>query len=277
MTLNHLILHEPLIRLLTFGAVLALMAVWEFLAPRRPTSHSRGVRWANNLGLLAVDVLAVRLVFPLAAVGFALLLEERGLGLFNQVGVAWPAAVLVSVIALDLTVYLQHRLFHAVPALWRLHRVHHVDPDFDVTTGVRFHPLEILISLAIKLAIIALLGAPAVAVLIFELLLNAISMFNHGNIRLPRPLDRVLRYLVVTPDMHRVHHSVWRQETDANFGFNLPWWDRLFGTYRDQPRDGHQGMTIGTGEFRDPGELLLPRLLTQPFRRSSHQDPRQGR
>jgi sterol desaturase/sphingolipid hydroxylase (fatty acid hydroxylase superfamily) len=170
------------------------------------------------------------------------------------------------VIVLDLVIYLQHVLFHAVPALWRLHRMHHADLDFDVTTGARFHPIEIVLSMVIKLAAVVSLGAPAIAVLVFEVLLNATAMFNHGNIRLPLGFDRVLRLLVVTPDMHRVHHSTVTSETNSNFGFNLPWWDRLLGTYRAQPVAGHEDMTIGIALFREPQDLRLDRMLVQPFR-----------
>jgi len=208
----------------------------------------------------------LRLVFPTAAVGFALFAARQGWGLLNAVSPPFWLALLVAVLVLDFAIYLQHVLFHAVPALWRLHRVHHADLEFDVTTGLRFHPLEILLSMAIKLAVIAALGPPALAVLIFEVLLNATSMFNHGNVRMPAGLDRVLRWLVVTPDMHRVHHSVLPHETNSNFGFNLPWWDRLLGTYRARPAAGHTGMTIGIEQFRAPRELWLDRLLLQPFR-----------
>jgi sterol desaturase/sphingolipid hydroxylase (fatty acid hydroxylase superfamily) len=196
----------------------------------------------------------------------ALLAQSHGWGVFRALVVPVWLAVITSVILLDLAIYLQHALFHAVPVLWRLHRMHHADLEIDVTTGVRFHPLEILLSMAIKLGVVAALGAPAVAVLIFEVLLNATSMFNHGNVGLPQRLDRVLRWLVVTPDMHRVHHSVVPRETNSNFGFNLPWWDRLCGTYRAQPAAGHQAMTIGIEQFRDPGELRLDRMLLQPLR-----------
>jgi sterol desaturase/sphingolipid hydroxylase (fatty acid hydroxylase superfamily) len=200
-------------------------------------------------------------------VGLALLAEAKGFGLFN----AWPVAgwisIIASVVVLDLVIYLQHVLFHAVPALWRLHRMHHADLEFDVTTGARFHPIEIVLSMLIKLSVIGALGAPAVAVLIFEVLLNGTAMFNHSNIRLPTSMDRVLRWFIVTPDMHRVHHSVIVRETNSNFGFNLPWWDRLFGTYRDQPAAGHDAMTIGIEQIRDPAEQRLDRMLTQPFRK----------
>jgi sterol desaturase/sphingolipid hydroxylase (fatty acid hydroxylase superfamily) len=242
------------------------MAIWELLTPRRPQTIGRNWRWPNNLGAVAVDVLLVRVLLPITAVGLALVAEARGIGLFNMIALPTWASIVVSVILLDLAIYLQHVLFHAVPALWRLHRMHHADLEFDVTTGLRFHPVEILLSTGIKLAVVAALGTPAAAVLIFELLLNATSMFNHSNVRLPPAVDRILRWFVVTPDMHRVHHSILRRETNSNFGFNLPWWDRLLGTYRAQPAAGHDAMTIGIEQFRDPRELGLDRMLLQPFR-----------
>jgi sterol desaturase/sphingolipid hydroxylase (fatty acid hydroxylase superfamily) len=186
--------------------------------------------------------------------------------LFHVLNLSTWASVLLAVAALDLAIYLQHVLFHAVPALWRLHRMHHADLEIDVTTGARFHPIEILLSMGIKLGVVAALGAPGVAVLAFELLLNATSMFNHSNVRMSLRIDRLLRWIVVTPDMHRVHHSIVVRETNSNFGFNLPWWDRLFGTYRNQPAAGHEAMTIGIEQFREPGEQRLDRMLTQPFR-----------
>jgi sterol desaturase/sphingolipid hydroxylase (fatty acid hydroxylase superfamily) len=250
--------HEPVIRLGCFVGVLLLMALWEFLAPRRRLTVARPVRWASNLGLVALDALAVRFLVPLGAGGLALLAAERGWGVLNNVALPAWLAVALSVMALDLAIYLQHVLFHAVPLLWRLHMVHHADLDFDATTGVRFHPVEILLSLGIKLGAVVLLGAPALAVLLFEVLLNATSVFNHGNVQLPRWLDRALRLVVVTPEMHRVHHSGVPRETNSNFGFNLPWWDWLFGTYRAQPAQGHEGMTIGLEQFRD--ERVADRL-----------------
>ncbi len=261
-----LLAHEPFIRLGAFAGVLTLMALWELFAPGRRQAIGRGRRWPGNLGLVVVDTLLVRLLCPTAAVGMALIAEARGWGLLNAVGLPAPIALIATVIVLDLAVYLQHVLFHAVPALWRLHRMHHADLELDVTTGVRFHPIEILLSMLIKLGVVAALGTPAAGVLVFEVLLNAISMFNHGNVRLPARLDRALRWIVVTPDMHRVHHSVLPRETNSNFGFNLPWWDRLFGTYRAQPEAGHEGMTLGIAQFRDARELRLDRMLLQPFR-----------
>lgn len=256
---------EPLIRLACFASVFAVMALWEVAAPRRGGAM-RTLRWPNNLGVVALDAALVRLAFPTAAVGLALVAEHNGWGLFNAVELPYWLAVAISVVALDLAIYFQHVLFHAVPTLWRLHRMHHADLAFDVTTGLRFHPVEILLSMGIKLGGVAALGPPAVAVLIFEILLNATAMFNHGNVHLPAAVDRVLRWGVVTPDMHRVHHSIHPDETNSNFGFNLPWWDRLFGTYRAQPRDGHQGMTIGIEQFRTPRDLWLDRMLVQPLK-----------
>jgi sterol desaturase/sphingolipid hydroxylase (fatty acid hydroxylase superfamily) len=258
--------YEPVIRLSAFGGAFIVMAVWEFIVPRRKQVIGRGWRWPNNLGVLVVDTLLVRILLPTAAVGLAIVAARRGFGLFNAVSPPAWVAVFASVVILDLAIYLQHVLFHAVPGLWRLHRMHHADLEFDVSTGVRFHPIEIILSMLIKLAVVGALGAPPLSVLIFEVLLNATSMFNHANVRIPFAIDRVLRWLVVTPDMHRVHHSILARETNSNFGFNLPWWDRLFGTYRAQPAAGHEAMTIGIEQFRDPRELGLDRMVLQPFR-----------
>jgi sterol desaturase/sphingolipid hydroxylase (fatty acid hydroxylase superfamily) len=263
---NILFAYEPYIRLGAFAGVFIVMAVWEFVVPRRKQTIGRGWRWPNNLGVVIVDTLLVRILFPTTAVGLAMLAEARGFGFFNILALPTWVGVVASVVILDLAIYLQHVLFHAVPALWRLHRMHHADLEFDVSTGLRFHPIEILLSMVIKFTVVAALGAPAVAVLIFEVLLNATSMFNHGNVRIATGLDRMLRWIVVTPDMHRVHHSILSRETNSNFGFNLPWWDRLFGTYRAQPTAGHDGMTIGIEQFREPRELGLDRMLLQPFR-----------
>jgi sterol desaturase/sphingolipid hydroxylase (fatty acid hydroxylase superfamily) len=263
---NTLILNnEPVIRFGFFGAILVLMWIWELLAPRRPLTTSKPGRWVSNLAIVLIDTLALRLLLPATAVSVAMLAQKNGWGLLNNVALPYWLGVAAGVIVLDLTIYLQHVVFHALPTLWRIHMMHHSDLDFDVTTGVRFHPLEVIISMGIKMAMVVLLGASALAVLAFEVLLNGTSMFNHGNVRLPGGLDRILRLLVVTPEMHRVHHSVIIRETNSNFGFNLPWWDRIFGTYRPAPAAGHEGMTIGLSHFRDPGELTLPRLLILPF------------
>src|ERR1700730_4152602 len=244
----------------------AFLPPWLRGRPWRAQRIGRARRWPGNLGVVVLDTIILRIIFPTAAVGMALIAKTHGFGLFNAVELPRLVAVLASVILLDLAIYLQHVLFHAVPVLWRLHRMHHADLECDVTTGVRFHPFEILLSMVIKLCVVAALGAPALAVLVFEVLLNATSMFNHGNVRISEGFDGVLRWFVVTPDMHRVHHSILLRETNSNFGFNLPWWDRLFGTYRAQPAAGHEAMTIGIEQFRDPRELGLDRMLLQPFR-----------
>lgn len=263
-----LLAHEPVIRFGFFLSVLVTMALWEVFAARRPQAVGRRTRWPANLMIVVLDTLAVRVLFPVAAVGAALMASENGWGLLNLVALPAWVSVVLAVLMLDAAIYFQHRVFHAVPWLWRLHRMHHADLEFDVTTALRFHPVEIVLSMMIKVAIVVLLGAPVLAVLIFEVLLNATAMFNHGNVRLPLWLDKWLRLIIVTPDMHRVHHSIIRRETDSNFGFNLLWWDRLFGTYRDQPKKGHLGMTIGIEDFRTRRDLRLDQMLIQPLRNS---------
>jgi sterol desaturase/sphingolipid hydroxylase (fatty acid hydroxylase superfamily) len=257
---------EPMLRFGAFLGVFAIMALWEALSPRRAQVRTRRERWPNNLGLLALDAFVLRLVAPGAAIAVALAGEAGGWGLLPALAVPAWFAVPAAVILLDLAVWFQHVTFHAVPALWRLHRVHHTDVDYDVTTGTRFHPVEILISTGVKCAAVVAIGAPAIAVLAFEILLNATAVFNHANVRMPHRLEAWLRLFVVTPDMHRVHHSTAYNEANSNFGFNMPWWDRLFGTYRAQPAAGHEAMTIGVDAFRDRADLRLDRLLVQPFR-----------
>ncbi|OIP29772.1 MAG: hypothetical protein AUK47_26760 [Deltaproteobacteria bacterium CG2_30_63_29] len=257
--------NEPTVRLVAFVGVFLLMALWELVAARRPLTLGKARRWTANLSLVVLNTVLLRLAFPTAAVGAAVISAERGWGLLN--GFEFPPllAILASVVVLDLAIYLQHLMFHAVPVLWRLHRVHHADLDFDVTNGLRFHPIEILLSMGIKLALVVLIGPPVVGVLAFEVVLNATAMFNHGNVRLPQALDQVLRWLVVTPDMHRVHHSVVVAEANSNFGFSLPWWDRLLGTYQAQPAAGHENMEIGVGEIREQRPQGLLWMLLLPF------------
>jgi sterol desaturase/sphingolipid hydroxylase (fatty acid hydroxylase superfamily) len=259
-------LNEAALRTGFFAAIFALMAGWEAPAPLRQQAASRALRWSNNLALVALDSVIVRLVFPVTAVSFAALAAERGWGLFNLLDLPLWSVLILSLLLLDLIIYLQHRLFHAVPLLWRLHRVHHADTEFDVTTALRFHPLEILVSMGIKLAAIAALGAPAQAVLIFEIVLNGAAMFNHANIALPARIERILRLIVVTPDMHRIHHSTRVEEMNRNFGFNLPWWDRLLGSYCPRPQQDQRYMPIGQNQFRTRRELWLDRMLLQPLR-----------
>jgi sterol desaturase/sphingolipid hydroxylase (fatty acid hydroxylase superfamily) len=265
-----LLAHEPAIRLVAFGGVFAAMALWEVLAPKRRLEVGRLRRWPSNLGIVVLNTLLIRWAFPAAAVGTAMAGEAHGWGLFHFVSAPTWLAVIAAILLLDLAIYLQHVLFHAVPVLWRLHRMHHADLEFDVTTGARFHPLEIVLSMVIKVGIVAALGAPAIAVVLFEVLLNATSMFNHGNVRVARWLDGALRRIVVTPDMHRIHHSILPHEINSNFGFNLSCWDRLFGTYRAEPAAGQEAMTLGIEQFRDRSELRLDRMLVQPF----HDDDR---
>ena len=263
---SFLLAQEPALRLAAFAAVLALLALWELLAPRRARSMARRRRWPANIAVVILNTVLVRLLLPTAAVGVALSGETHGWGLLNQYALPSWAGIAAGVVLLDLVIYLQHVMFHAVPVLWRLHRMHHADLDIDVTTGARFHPVEMVLSMLIKFAAIAALGVPAAAVVLFEVLLNATSMFNHANVRIPPVLDAALRWLVVTPDMHRVHHSLERDETNSNFGFNLPLWDRLFGTYRAQPRAGHQAMTVGIPDFRDAAACnTLAGMLAIPF------------
>ena len=266
MDINEFVMaNEKTIRMSIFFGILIVMALWEVVAPRRALTVSKTIRWVNNLGLVFFNSFLLRVIFPAAAVGMATFANANGWGIFNYYEVPFWVTVVASIIIMDFIIYLQHIMVHAVPALWRLHRMHHADLDFDVTTGARFHPLEIILSMLIKFATIVVLGPPVIAVVIFEVVLNATAMFNHSNVRMPLGLDRVLRWIVVTPDMHRVHHSIEDDEANSNFGFSLPWWDRLFGTYRDQPRAGHEGMTIGIRKFREvkqvawfPGMMLLP-------------------
>ncbi len=257
--------HETAIRLGFFFGILALVAVGELLFPRRTLRTGKAVRWLSNLGVVAVDTLMVRLLFPVLGVGVAVAAQAHGWGLLNVLALPTWLSVPIGVLVLDLVVYLQHAMFHTMPLLWRLHMMHHADLDIDVSTGLRFHPIEIAISMVIKMTVIAALGPSAFTVILFEVILNGTAMFNHGNLRLPLALDRAFRLLVVTPDMHRVHHSVAIRETNSNFGFNFPWWDRLFGTYRAQPAMGHEQMVIGLAQFRDSRKNTLGHMLVMPF------------
>jgi len=258
--------NEAEIRLSFFLGIFALMAIWETIAPRRARSFSRLMRWPSNLGIVALNTLLIRVLFPVAAVGLAVVGQQKGWGLLNNFELPNWLAVLLAVALLDFIIYSQHVMFHAVPVLWRLHRMHHTDLDLDVTSGARFHPIEIVLSMAIKMVAVIALGPPVVAVVVFEVLLNGTAMFNHSNVFIPASVDRVLRLIFVTPDMHRVHHSIIPKETNSNYGFNLPWWDRLFGTYRAQPVEGHTGMTIGIEDFRSSRDLRLDLMLLQPFK-----------
>ena len=267
---------ELLLRLIFFGGILSLMLLWEWRVPLRRNIIPRRVRWLNNFGLMVLNAALLRLTMPAILVATAALAAREGWGLLNMVTLPWFISCLLALILLDLSIYVQHVLFHMVPSLWRIHRVHHTDVHCDVTTSLRFHPFEMLLSNAIKLTIVLMIGAPIVAVISFEVLLNGTSMFNHANVNVSNRFDTVLRWLVVTPNMHRIHHSVSSQEYGCNFGFNLPWWDKLFGTYLVNPALGHLDMEVGTKQFRTRRDLWLDKLLIQPFL-SERDNNNQGR
>ena len=264
---NYILIYESSLRLGIFTCVLTFVALWEIIAPRRKLNVNKTYRWINNLGLTFLNTVVLRLLFPLAASGVAIIAQRHSFGIFNLWHFSSWWIVLASVILLDLAIYLQHVLFHKVGFLWKLHQVHHADLDYDVTTGARFHTLEIILSMVIKFGVVLALGVPAIAVVIFEILLNTTAMFNHGNIRLPLKLDKVLRLVVVTPDMHRVHHSVVWRELNSNFGFNLSWWDRWFKTYQAQPELGQLKMIIGLDYLRETKAAQnLGKMLQLPFK-----------
>jgi sterol desaturase/sphingolipid hydroxylase (fatty acid hydroxylase superfamily) len=261
--------YEAPLRLSCFIVTLLLLMAAQSLFPKRTLAQPLKPRWITNFTMAALGALLTRLVLPVAAISTADFAKTNGIGVFNNLELPSWLEVVIACLALDLCIYVQHRVFHTVPVLWRLHRMHHTDMDLDVSSGLRFHPLEFALSMAIKCVVVLLLGAPILAVLLFEVVLNATSLFNHSNLALHFKLDHRLRYLIVTPDMHRVHHSTIPSETDTNFGFNLPWWDFLFGTYLAQPKWGHQHMKIGLNEFRDSSSQTLAKLLVQPFMSST--------
>jgi len=259
--------NEKEIRIFFFVSIFMAIALWEIRCPRRNLSISKATRWISNLSLVVLNSIVLRLLFPTAAIGVAAVTNKLEWGIFNYFAISHELAIVLSVVAMDLVIYLQHVMVHAVPVFWRLHQVHHADLDYDVTTGSRFHTLEIILSMLIKFAAIIVLGVSVIAVLIFEILLNVTAMFNHGNIYLPKKVDAILRLFVVTPDMHRVHHSVHPSQSNSNFGFNLPWWDRIFGTYIAQPSEGHKDMHIGLNGLRNPKQVNnLPGMLLLPFK-----------
>lgn len=259
-------LNEGVTRLTVFAVVLLLLVLWEKWATLRRQRTRRAVRWRTNFGLGAIDTVVLRLAFPAGAVGAAVFAQNYGWGAFNVLSIPVAVAVAVSVLLLDLVIYFQHWLFHAVPWLWRIHRVHHADPELDVSTALRFHPVESVFSMFLKAGVVLLLGLPPLGVLIFEIILNAAAMFNHTNASLPAGLERWVRRLVVTPDMHRIHHSTHDREANSNFGFSLSLWDRLFRTYRRSPRVPQTLMSIGLpDESPSPAHIRLGSVLSMPF------------
>ena len=266
MNISHFIVeNEAQVRMSFFFGILIIMGLWELKKPRRKATLSKLSRWINNLGLIFFNSFVLKILLPLTSTAMAALALENNWGLFNIYEVTPFISTILFVIIMDLIIYLQHIMVHAVPLFWRIHRVHHADLDYDVTTGARFHTLEIILSMFIKLTAIVLLGPSIFAVILFEIILNVSAMFNHGNVGLPKTLDKVLRYIIVTPDMHRVHHSIEEDETNSNFGFNLTWWDKIFGTYKKEVRKGQLKMTIGLKNIRNPkktnriwGMIVLP-------------------
>lgn len=262
------IAHEPSIRLAFFAGIFILVAAAELLRPRRNLAASKQKRWINNILLSFTDTLVLRLIFSVFPAGVAVFCQAQGWGMLNYFHFPFWIAAICGVFLLDMVIYWQHKMFHLSPVFWRLHKVHHIDQDIDVTTGLRFHPLEMILSMIIKMTAVAVIGAPPLAAVIFEILLNGTTMFNHGNLNIPPAADRLVRLFVVTPDMHRVHHSVIVKETNSNYGFNFPWWDRLFGTYRREPEKGHLQMKIGLTGYSDPKYLQLSQMLITPFESS---------
>ncbi|MGD0021802.1 MAG: sterol desaturase family protein [Smithellaceae bacterium] len=256
---------ETFVRLGFFAGIFSAVALGEKIVPRRMLLKSKTKRWIGNLGMQIINVVVLRLIFPLFPVGIAVICAQRGWGLLNYYQITPFLALIIAVAALDFVIYLQHRMFHVVPLFWPMHMVHHTDQDIDVTTALRFHPLEIILSMLIKFSAVAAIGAPPLSVLIFEIMLNGATMFNHGNVGIPLSFDRMIRMVLVTPDMHRVHHSVIARETNSNYGFSFPWWDRMLGTYRAQPQEGHDKMKIGLNGYHDDRSLKLAFMLAMPF------------
>lgn len=257
--------YETVIRLGSFLGLFALFALWEIASPRRKLLELRRFRWINNFGLIIISSVLVRFIFPTAAVGIALLVEENHWGFLYSFGLPFPVHFFAAFILMDLSLYFQHIMFHALPLFWRFHRVHHSDLDCDITTGLRFHPFEMVISILIKFVTIASIGAPVIAVVIFEIILNAAAMFTHSNIKMTKSIESLLRWFIVTPDMHRIHHSLNVYETNNNFGFFISIWDRFFGTYLKQPEKGHENMQIGLKNFRKGRWQDLRWLIYLPF------------
>jgi len=256
---------ETIIRLLFTVTIFTVMMIWEIIFPRRKLNTNKIRRWSMNIFITLFNSILVKIIFPLLPVSLALLAQKNNWGIFNNIQLPYELVFILSIVFFDFIIYLQHVMFHSLPILWRLHMMHHIDLDIDVTTALRFHPIEIIISAIIKLAVIMIIGPPVLSVLVFEIILNGTAMFNHSNVKMPRWLDRIIRLVIVTPDMHRIHHSVTIRETNSNFGFNLSWWDKLFGTYRSEPFLTHETMSIGHSLYRNEKQLNLFYILAVPF------------
>lgn len=257
--------YESYIRLGSFLAIFALLTIWEISSPKRKLLQLRYFRWFCNIGLITISSILVRFIIPTAAVGIALHVEQEQLGFLNLYELPFIVKFILAFVLMDLAIYFQHVMFHALPLFWRFHRVHHSDLDCDITTGLRFHPFEMIISIIFKFLIITSIGAPVLAVVFFEIILNAASMFTHSNIKIPSVIESMVRWFIVTPDMHRIHHSIKENETNSNFGFFISIWDRLLGTYIHEPAQGHVNMQIGLRKFREPKWQNLRWLIYLPF------------
>jgi sterol desaturase/sphingolipid hydroxylase (fatty acid hydroxylase superfamily) len=263
--LQYLETHASTLYVIAFTGVMIGVVFWEGQAPRRQPVCSYGVRWVSNFAVYALDAVILHLLLPLSAIALAAAVAQQGWGLFNNIAAPLPVVIAGSILVLDALHYFKHVAYHKIPLCWRFHRVHHTDLDFDFTTGIRFHPFEAIVNAVITMAAIAALGIPAAAVVIFETSLVVVTFMVHGNVRYPGSLDTVFRTLLVTPDMHRIHHSARRPETDGNYGVIFSCWDRLFGTHVAQPLDGHEGMVLGLLEFRDSKHQTLPWMIACPF------------
>lgn len=257
--------YESYIRLGSFLGIFALLTAWEISSPKRELLQLRRFRWFGNIGLIVISSVLIRFLIPTAAVGVALHVEQDQVGFLNHYDMPFFVQFFIAFVLMDLAIYFQHVIFHALPMFWRFHRVHHSDLDCDITTGIRFHPFEMIISILFKFLVIISIGAPVLAVVVFEVVLNAASMFTHSNIKIPQSIERMVRLILVTPDMHRIHHSINENETNSNFGFFISTWDRIFGTYIKEPALGHENMQIGLQGFREPKWQNLRWLIYLPF------------
>ncbi len=265
---EYIIANEPIIRLSFFVSILLLMSLFEYIIPKKELLLSKFKRWSNNISIIVVNSFLLKFIFASSIITISIYTTENKIGLLNLFEISFFFSVILSIILLDLIIYFQHRLFHKIDFFWKFHKVHHSDMDFDVTTGLRFHPIEIIISMLIKMISVFIIGVPIIAIVIFEIILSSLSMFNHSNIKLPAILDKRLRYFIVTPDMHRIHHSIHNEELNSNYGFNISLWDRIFSSYTNKPKNGYEKMTIGLKEFYDENKTVsILNILSLPFRK----------